>query len=119
MKLFYSAPVLCAALLSSSPAFAGKQDFTLVNRTGYEISEVYVSPAKADNWEEDVMGDRVLEDQTSVPISFEGGKGCVYDLKVVFSDGDDAHWTNFDLCTISKIQIFWNAKTQKATAKWE
>ena len=108
------------ALLLPVAADAADQDFTLVNRTGYDIAEVYVSPAKSKNWEEDVMGDDVLEDQQSVPITFPGrGKICTYDLKVVFTDGDDAYWTNFDLCTISKIQIFWNAKTQKATAKWE
>lgn len=108
------------ALLLPVAADAADQDFTLVNRTGYDIAEVYVSPAKSKNWEEDVMGDDVLEDQHSVPISFPArSKVCTYDLKVVFTDGDEAYWTNFDLCTISKIQIFWNAKTQKATAKWE
>jgi len=108
------------ALSFAVPAFAGDQDFTLFNRTGYDIAEVYVSPAKSKAWGDDVMEDEVLEDAHSVPITFKAKNAiCNYDLKVIFTDGDEAYWTNFDLCTISKIQIFWNQKTQKATAKWE
>lgn len=108
------------ALLLAAPAIAGDQDFTLFNKTGYDIAEVYVSPADAKAWGDDVMEDEVLEDTASVPITFNAKNSvCHYDLKVIFTDGDEAQWTNFDLCTISKIQIFWNAKTQKATAKWE
>jgi len=108
------------ALFLAAPAIAGDQDFTLFNKTGYDIAEVYVSPAAAKTWGDDVMEDEVLEDTASVPITFNAKNDiCNYDLKVIFTDGDEAYWTNFDLCTISKIQIFWNAKTQKATAKWE
>ena len=40
--------VAAAALfaVSATPAFAeGKQDFDLVNKTGYEIKEVYIGPS--------------------------------------------------------------------------
>ena len=48
----------CLVLL----AFAqGKQNFTLVNQTGYDISEVYVSPANSSDWEEDVLGEDILK----------------------------------------------------------
>lgn len=119
MKIMTVALGACALLLAA-PASAGDQDFTLFNKTGYDIAEVYVSPAKSKAWGEDVMEDKVLEDAHSVPITFQAKNAiCNYDLKVIFTDGDEAYWTNFDLCTISKIQIFWNQKTQKATAKWE
>ncbi|MET0362962.1 MAG: argininosuccinate lyase [Sphingobium sp.] len=117
-KLFVSLSL--PALLIAAPAIAGDQDFTLYNKTGYDIAEVYVSPARANAWGKDVLKDNVLEDTHYIPITFKATNStCTYDLKVVFTDGDDAHWSNFDLCTISKISIFWNAKTQKATAKWE
>ena len=56
------------AVLAVSLAFAGfagaasaqeaKQDFKLVNSTGYELKELYVSPSKAGDWQEDVLGQR-------------------------------------------------------------
>ena len=118
----YKKMILAAAtaLLASVPALAGDQDFTLFNKTGYDIAEVYVSPAKSKAWGDDVMEEDVLENAHSIPITFRAKNAiCNYDLKVIFTDGDEAYWTNFDLCTISKIQIFWNNNTGKATAKWE
>jgi hypothetical protein len=41
--------------LAPSAVAQGKQDFSLVNQTGYDISEVYVSPANSSDWEEDVL----------------------------------------------------------------
>ena len=48
---------LFASVLSlSGAALAGDADFTLVNRTGYDISEVYISPANKNNWGRDRLG---------------------------------------------------------------
>jgi hypothetical protein len=38
------------ALLGSAAAIAGDADFTLVNKTGYTIREIYISPAAKANW---------------------------------------------------------------------
>ena len=44
--------VILAPLASAQ----GKQDFTLYNRTGQAITEMYVSPASADEWGDDILG---------------------------------------------------------------
>lgn len=104
----FAAPGLALAALSTA-AWAGKQDFTLTNDTGYDIAEVYVSPVNTDDWEEDVMGRDILEDGNNVTITFSArDKVCKYDLKVVWTDGDEATWDNFDLCTISEITLHWD-----------
>ena len=93
------------------PAQAAKQDFTLVNKTGDTISQVYVSAANAKSWEEDVMGSDTLDDGEEVDIAFERGeRGCLYDLKVVYSDGDSAEWGRIDLCSVHRISIYWGRK---------
>ena len=40
-------PTVLLVLLAAGPATAGEQDFTLVNRTGVEIYELYIRPAFA------------------------------------------------------------------------
>lgn len=124
MKLItMCAAVVTAATVLLAPALAqeAKQDFTLVNKTGYVISEVYVSPSKADDWQEDVMGQDVLDDDSSVDISFHrGDKTCHWDLKVVYKvDNTSAEWHDFNLCTVSKITIHYNAKTDTTSATYE
>jgi hypothetical protein len=117
------AAAIAAAAVLLAPAMAqeAKQDFTLVNRTGYVISEVYVSPSKADDWQEDVMGQDVLEDRSSVDITFHRSEHtCKWDLKVVYKvDDSSAEWHNVDLCSVSKITIHYNANTDTTSATYE
>ena len=37
-------------------AFAGVQDFILINHTGYTIYKLNISHSGTNNWEEDVLG---------------------------------------------------------------
>lgn len=117
MKKFIA---LAAVVTLASPALAGKQDFTVVNRTGYQIDKIFVAPSKSSDWEEDVMGDDVMEDGSSQPITFDGAtSACKYDLKAVYHDGDTAEWGGLDLCTVSKVTLHYNAKTDTTSADVE
>ena len=61
MALAVAALGACATI-AASPALAAEQDFSLVNATGYEISELYVAPSQTSDWQEDVLGQDVLAD---------------------------------------------------------
>ena len=100
------------ATLLPSPGLAdGRQNFSLENRTGYKISEVYVSPRKASSWEEDVLGEDELANEGTVAIRFSrSDKSCNWDLKVVYDDGDTSEWEDFDFCEISIVRLFYNRK---------
>lgn len=94
------------ALLAPATALAGAQDFTLVNRTGLRIVELYISTSETDEWEEDVLGVAVLEDGASVNIHFSAKEQAKHwDLKIVDSDGDEVVWTNLNLLEISKVTL--------------
>ena len=112
---------LAAALaLSSITAFAGDADFTLVNRTGFTIREIYVSPTKRNQWGRDRLGDGVLENARSRHFKFGETPNCRQDIKVVFDDnGSDATWNNVDLCSIEKITIRYNRSTKEVSADAE
>jgi hypothetical protein len=114
--LLVMAPVFCAASAQSA-----RQDFVLVNQTGYELSEVYVSPSKADDWQEDILGEGILHDDESRLVRFHrAGKTCIWDLKVVYADDDStAVWGNIDLCKVSKITIRYNRKTDTTSAVFD
>jgi hypothetical protein len=115
------APLAIASLLlAAAPAHAGKQDFSLVNNTGYQVDKVYVSSVGAKSWEEDILGRDRLDDGESVAISFEKGeRGCHYDLKVVYQDGDTAEWHDVNLCELSTIHIHWDKSAGVTTATAE
>lgn len=125
MKPFEAAFALAAALWLATPLAAAaaeaKQDFSLINETGYDIKSVYVSSHRTDKWEEDVLGDDQLDDGAKVNIHFSPKtKTCKFDLKVVYEiDDSSAVWKNIDLCTVSKITIRYNKKNDKTSAEFD
>ncbi|WP_439816502.1 hypothetical protein [Zavarzinia sp. CC-PAN008] len=113
---------LAVALWTAGPALAeGKQDFRLINQTGYEIHQVYVSPNTTNDWEEDVLGQDTLANGDAVDISFSrDSKPCMWDLKVIYTvDGSDAIWTNIDLCTVSAVTIHYDAGSNTTSATFD
>lgn len=111
-----------ALFLSFGSASAqSRQDFVLVNKTGYEISKVFVSASKTNDWEEDVLGDDSLEDDESLTVRFRNaGKTCSYDIKVVYEEDDsEAIWAGIDLCKTEKVTIFYNKKTDTTSATFD
>lgn len=116
MKRNLFAAIFC--LIACSTSFAGKQDFTLVNRTGFEIHEVYVSAHSADDWENDVMGKGILANGASVAIHFApSDKTKDWDLKIVDGAGKSIVWEKLDLLEISKATLHYT--DGKATAEVE
>jgi hypothetical protein len=104
----------------SGIAQAGDQDFALLNRTGYQIDEVYVSRSSSRNWGGDIMGSDALENGRSVNITFNAPDNvCRWDMKVKYNDGDEATWNSLNLCNISKVTLFWDKKKEVTRAVTE
>lgn len=109
-----------AALLVAAPALAGDADFTLVNKTGYTIREIYISPANKNNWGNDRMGRNVLDHNKSRLFRFSDKAHCEQDLKVVFEDGDaEVIWEDIDLCEVNKLSIRYDRKSRTVSADAE
>jgi hypothetical protein len=99
---------LSALLISAfaPAAWAGDQDFTLMNNSGRQVDSVYVSKHSTTDWEEDIMGRDTLSSGESVNISFsKGERGCQYDMMVKYHAGGQDAWPNLNLCEISKITL--------------
>jgi hypothetical protein len=112
-----------AVLAFAAPAGAedAKQDFRLVNKTGYELKALYVSPSKSDDWQDDILGQDTLSDGQAVNVHFSPKANiCQWDLKVVYSDDDSsAVWSKIDLCTVEKITIHYNRKSDETSATFD
>jgi hypothetical protein len=122
MNLFRSGLLFTAlsGVLASGTAFAGAADFTLVNRTGYDLREVYISHSNKNAWGKDRMGEYVLEHNKQRLFKFSDKSACTQDLKVVFDDdGSEVIWEDFDLCELNKITLRYNRKTDVVSADTE
>ena len=100
-----------------------KLDFTLVNKTGYTISEVLVGSSADAEWDpsDELLQGRSFDDGEALDITFSPKvHHDHWDLKVVYeADSTSAEWGNFNLCTISEISIYYDDDTEKTTATWK
>lgn len=114
--------VLAIALgfISTAKAERLNLDFDLINKTGWDIKAVYVSPAASDEWEENLLKSPLLDGET-LEVSFSPKLSSKkWDIKIVWVDGGDSvFWRGYDLSEISKLSIYYNAKTDTTTAKAE
>lgn len=114
MSKRYAAILVFALVLLAGAgiAAAGTQDFTLVNKTGVDIAELYIAPSASEDWEEDVLGTDILKDGASVEITFSPKlKAKTWDLMVVDGEGDEITWTALELNEITTITLhFENGK---------
>lgn len=109
-----------SGVLASGSALAGAADFTLVNRTGYDLREVYISPSNKNAWGKDRLGDFVMEHNKQRLFKFSDKSACKQDLKVVFDDdSSEVIWEDFDLCELNKITLRYNRKTNIVSADTE
>ncbi len=116
MQVAVAVAALSLLLASTALAFQGQQDFTVVNKTGVEIHELYVSPHSAETWEEDVLGADTLPPGKSVAIKFSPKeKAKLWDLKVVDGEGNSIEWERLNLLEISEVTLYY--KNGKAWAE--
>jgi hypothetical protein len=96
LKLFAAATLL---VLASTAAVAADYYVDITNKTGYTIMYMYVSPAKSDSWEEDVLGDDVLATGNTQRVNLNGYKSPMFDIRLVDEDGDKYTFWNVDVST--------------------
>lgn len=92
--------------LISSGAFANDAFFTLVNKSDYVISELYASPVNTDEWEDDILGQDVLEPGQRLNVTVaDGSDQCEYDMKVVDEDGEEHILEGLDICEEALVEF--------------
>lgn len=92
-------------LLATSSALAGAQDFILVNRTGYDIYALNVSPSNTEQWEEDILGSKILANGEVLAVRFPAIKTQYWDIQVKFKDGSGLYWLHIDLLNTKIIML--------------
>ena len=105
---FFSAFLLAIffSVAMTNTTFAGKQDFVLVNQTGRDIVNLYVTPTNSYNWNDDILGVDVLPNGETTEIVFDRNeKDRYWSMMATFSDGNDWVWEKIDLFSISKITL--------------
>ena len=119
---YFAVGCALSAISLSSPVAASPQrrvlDFTLVNATPVVIMELYVSPAAADQWGADVLGQEIVPPGEQREIAFSRNETtCLWDIKIVDEDNKKRQWARFNLCEASAVTLKYEKGRFAATVK--
>jgi hypothetical protein len=89
-------------------ALAEKSDFQIINQTDIAITELYLSDSSLDSWNNDILGSDVLNSGNSTRVNFAdmSNDRCLYDIKAVFSDGQEVEDYRINVCTNDNYKFF-------------
>jgi hypothetical protein len=105
-------------VMATSAAYAGDQDFTLINKTGFEIHALHVSPHRSEDWGEDILGQDTLARGASLQIKFKRStRAAHWDLQVEDENGHTLTWESIDLLEVSEVTLHY--KDGKAWADFK
>jgi hypothetical protein len=105
---------------TGTAAAALNLDFELVNKTGYAIKEIYISPAAADNWQENLLTKPMTDGESLQMTASPDANAEMWNMKIVWVDeGEDVQWKDLNLAKISKLTLYYNADTDETTADAE
>ena len=118
MNLRRVALIVAVCAIATTAMYAawpmGDQDFTLVNKTGLTIDELYVSPHSAENWGKDILGEGYLDNNRQRKIIFKPGtKAARWDIKLIDENGKEHKRFDLNLLEIQTITV-----TRKADDSW-
>jgi hypothetical protein len=112
-----------AALLVSAfgvSAQASDADFKLVNKTGFPIDEVHVSPHRADHWGGNIIPGQVLHDNETLRVHIPHDvRACHFDIMVRYHDGGHPQWDDVNVCDYKTIVLNYNPERRSTHATYE
>jgi hypothetical protein len=74
---------------------------TVVNGTGFDIYFLYISQSDVDDWEEDLLGDEILEDGDFIRITLPAAG--LWDIMA--EDEDEDTYTKFEVNIRSDMKV--------------
>jgi hypothetical protein len=89
--------ILWISLLCCTVAVAGDYYVKITNQTGYDIEYMYVSPENAKTWQDDVLGQHILDHGETGTVTLTGYSSPIFDIRLVDEDGDSYTFWDFNV----------------------
>lgn len=101
-----AAPAAAAPAAAAEAAGVAEVKFNLKNATSFTLTHLYMSPAASNDWDNDILGDQVVDAGETAEVSIDDGvESCMYDLRADFDDGDAIDVRGVDVCKIEGTTV--------------
>ncbi len=101
-----SAVTLLIMVGSTTAGHALDRNVRVVNNTSSTMVKFQASNTSRKSWEEDILGQEVLDPGESVRVNINDGTGyCIFDLKATFKGGATAIRRGINVCKVGTWTI--------------
>ncbi len=97
----------------------GDRDLTVANHGAKAINELYVSPASADHWGADRLGDDTLAPGRTLRLKLGRVRDCEFDVQAVYEDASREETKGVNVCRAHMIAFDGSAATAPLAATHE
>ncbi|HVZ39280.1 MAG TPA: hypothetical protein VHI13_08395 [Candidatus Kapabacteria bacterium] len=103
MRAAGAAVLLALLAAGSAHAQSDTKKVTMVNKTKFNIHEVYLSHVSKETWEEDLLGPKdIMEPGDKLEITVSCGD---WDVKLVAADGSTCEVRNVTICDADEWDV--------------
>jgi len=95
------APLLALATIASPAHAAGAGNFTLVNRTGSNITSLQIRRVGTSAWQP-LGGSPATGARVAVAFA---NPDCAFDIQATLADGKSATFTGINLCDVTSVTL--------------
>lgn len=106
VTLFLLAMVFAPGL---AQAQSKNPSFNVVNKSATAIREVYATHAGMENWGQSRLAGKTVEPGASFAVRLREDGNCIYDIRVVFTDGKTEDRKRLDTCKLDDVVVGENA----------
>jgi hypothetical protein len=97
--------VLVLLAATAAPASAEDASFTLVNRGGNPIRELFVTPAGDARWGQNRVADHPIPAGGHFLVKRRADGNCILDIRAVFADGRAEERKALNTCNIDSVAV--------------
>jgi len=109
MKKLLFLIVLAAGFSFFSPKNSSAQalTFDVINNTGVDLVDIFVTPAEQTNWGNDILPNDLFSNGSTVTVNIPAdyGQTCMFDMKITDGAGGHVTFTGIDACKLITLQI--------------
>ncbi len=111
LRLALFAAASGALFASTAPAESqqrrqsGPLSVSVVNRASSSVQNLYVTPADSPTWGSDLLGKETLTAGGRQTVRVDRTAGCRYDIRVIYSNGENDVDTDVNLCASSAVTL--------------
>jgi hypothetical protein len=105
--MFHSHRVIAAAAFAiafAAPAFAQSYEIRFQNNSGQTLMYLYASDTNNSEWEQDLLGQNVLQPGQYLDLTIHNVSNCLYDVLFQFDNGQELQDV-VDICSVGTYTI--------------